>query len=73
MRVDALIISDIHLGSKGCNAEKLLETLKKYGEPKSGVSLSPVEVSPEVSRRSTPRASRPPTPTLEELQRRHLS
>ena len=33
MRVDALIISDIHLGSKGCNAEKLLETLKKY-EPK---------------------------------------
>ena len=33
MKIDALLISDIHLGSKGCNAEKLLETLKKY-EPK---------------------------------------
>lgn len=33
MKIDALLISDIHLGSKGCNADKLLETLKKY-EPK---------------------------------------
>ena len=32
-KVDALLISDIHLGSKGCNAEKLLDVLKEY-EPK---------------------------------------
>ena len=33
MKVDALFISDVHLGSKGCNAEKLLQVLKLY-EPK---------------------------------------
>jgi len=30
MKVDALFISDVHLGSKGCNAEKLLQVLKLY-------------------------------------------
>ena len=30
MKIDALFISDVHLGSKGCNADKLLETLKEY-------------------------------------------
>jgi UDP-2,3-diacylglucosamine pyrophosphatase LpxH len=33
MKVDALFISDVHLGSKGSNAELLLEMLKQY-EPK---------------------------------------
>jgi UDP-2,3-diacylglucosamine pyrophosphatase LpxH len=33
MKVDALFISDVHLGSKGSNAELLLEMLKEY-EPK---------------------------------------
>lgn len=33
MKVDALFISDVHLGSKGCDAEKLLQVLKLY-EPK---------------------------------------
>jgi hypothetical protein len=33
MKIEALFISDVHLGSKGSNAAKLLETLKKY-EPK---------------------------------------
>ena len=32
-QVEALFISDVHLGSKGSNAQKLLEVLKKY-EPK---------------------------------------
>ncbi len=30
VKIEALFISDVHLGSKGCNAEKLLQTLKKY-------------------------------------------
>ena len=30
MKIDALFISDVHLGSKGCNADKLLEILKEY-------------------------------------------
>ena len=30
MKVDALFISDVHLGSRGCNAEQLLEVLKDY-------------------------------------------
>lgn len=30
MKIDALFISDIHLGSKGSNAEDVLELLKKY-------------------------------------------
>lgn len=30
MKVEALFISDVHLGSKGCNAEAVLETLKQY-------------------------------------------
>ena len=30
MKVEALFISDVHLGSKGCNAEQVLETLKRY-------------------------------------------
>jgi UDP-2,3-diacylglucosamine pyrophosphatase LpxH len=30
MKIDALFISDIHLGSKGSNAEGLLELLKSY-------------------------------------------
>lgn len=30
MKIDALFISDIHLGSKGSNAEDVLEVLKKY-------------------------------------------
>jgi len=30
MKVEALFISDVHLGSKGSEAKKLLETLKKY-------------------------------------------
>ena len=29
-KVDALFISDVHLGSKGSNAKQLLETLKQY-------------------------------------------
>jgi UDP-2,3-diacylglucosamine pyrophosphatase LpxH len=29
-KIEALFISDVHLGSKGCNADKLLVTLKKY-------------------------------------------
>lgn len=33
MKIDALFISDVHLGSKGTNTDLLLETLKKY-EPK---------------------------------------
>jgi len=33
MKVDALFISDVHLGSKGSNAKLLLEMLKEY-EPK---------------------------------------
>ena len=28
--IDALFISDVHLGSKGSKAEKLLEVLKQY-------------------------------------------
>lgn len=30
MKIEALFISDIHLGSRGCNSRKLLEVLKKY-------------------------------------------
>jgi UDP-2,3-diacylglucosamine pyrophosphatase LpxH len=30
MRVSALFFSDIHLGSRGCNADLFLEILKKY-------------------------------------------
>ena len=30
MKIDALFISDVHLGSKGSNADKVLEVLKKY-------------------------------------------
>ncbi len=30
IKIEALFISDVHLGSKGCNADKLLEVLKKY-------------------------------------------
>lgn len=30
MKIDALFISDVHLGSKGCDAESLLKVLKKY-------------------------------------------
>ena len=30
MKIDALCISDVHLGSKGCDAESLLNVLKKY-------------------------------------------
>jgi UDP-2,3-diacylglucosamine pyrophosphatase LpxH len=33
MKVEALFISDVHLGSKGSNAEEVLEVLKKY-QPK---------------------------------------
>jgi UDP-2,3-diacylglucosamine pyrophosphatase LpxH len=33
MKVDALFISDVHLGSKGSNPDELLKVLKKY-EPK---------------------------------------
>jgi len=33
MKIQALFISDVHLGSKGSNADKLLELLKHY-EPK---------------------------------------
>lgn len=33
MKIDALFISDVHLGSKGCNAKDLLDLLKMY-EPK---------------------------------------
>jgi UDP-2,3-diacylglucosamine pyrophosphatase LpxH len=29
-KIEALLISDVHLGSKGCNSEAVLETLKKY-------------------------------------------
>ena len=29
-KVEALFISDVHIGSKGCNADKLLETIKQY-------------------------------------------
>jgi UDP-2,3-diacylglucosamine pyrophosphatase LpxH len=34
MKVDALFISDVHLGSKGSNAEHVLKLLKEY-EPKT--------------------------------------
>lgn len=30
MKVKALFLSDVHLGSRGCNSEALLEVLKKY-------------------------------------------
>ena len=30
MKVDALFISDVHLGSKGCNADELLKVLKEH-------------------------------------------
>jgi len=30
MRIEALFLSDIHLGSKGCKAEEVLSILKKY-------------------------------------------
>jgi UDP-2,3-diacylglucosamine pyrophosphatase LpxH len=30
MKIEALFISDVHLGSRGCNPKELLETLKKY-------------------------------------------
>lgn len=30
MKVDAMFISDVHLGSKGCNADELLNLLKLY-------------------------------------------
>ena len=30
MKIDALFISDVHLGTKGSNADKLLEILKQY-------------------------------------------
>jgi UDP-2,3-diacylglucosamine pyrophosphatase LpxH len=30
MRIDALFISDVHLGTKGSNADKVLEILKNY-------------------------------------------
>ena len=30
MKIEALFISDVHLGSKGSNAELVLEVLKKY-------------------------------------------
>lgn len=33
MKIDALFISDVHLGARGVNAEELIEVLKKY-EPK---------------------------------------
>lgn len=33
-KVEALFISDVHLGSKGCKAEALLETLREY-EPEN--------------------------------------
>ena len=33
-KVEALFISDVHIGSKGSNADKLLETLKEY-QPKT--------------------------------------
>jgi UDP-2,3-diacylglucosamine pyrophosphatase LpxH len=33
MKIDALFISDVHLGSRGSNTDKLLSILKKY-EPK---------------------------------------
>jgi len=29
-KIEALLISDVHLGSKGCNSEAVLETLKDY-------------------------------------------
>lgn len=33
-KVEILFISDVHLGSRGCNSEKLLEVLKEY-EPQT--------------------------------------
>jgi UDP-2,3-diacylglucosamine pyrophosphatase LpxH len=30
MKVEALFISDVHLGSKGCNAKQLIQVLKQY-------------------------------------------
>ena len=30
MKIDALFISDVHLGTKGSNSEMVLEVLKKY-------------------------------------------
>ena len=34
IKIEALFISDVHIGSKGCNAQELLETLKNY-EPET--------------------------------------
>ena len=34
MKVEAVFISDVHIGSRGCNADKLLAVLKKY-EPET--------------------------------------
>ena len=30
MKIEALFISDVHIGSKGCNAKQVLETLKQF-------------------------------------------
>ena len=30
MKIQALFISDVHLGSKGSNAEQVLDVLKQY-------------------------------------------
>ncbi len=30
MKIEALFISDVHIGSKGCNAKEVLETLKQF-------------------------------------------
>ena len=35
MKIKALFISDVHLGSKGSKAPELLETLKQYETPTS--------------------------------------
>ena len=42
-KVDALFISDVHLGSKGSNAKQLLETLKQYLLPKNNTLKSVAE------------------------------
>ena len=34
MKIEALFISDVHLGSRGSNAKELLEVLKQY-KPKT--------------------------------------
>jgi hypothetical protein len=49
MKVEAIFISDVHLGARGVQSETLLETLKKYNpvEIKKGSSEFPFSLLPQ--------------------------